>query len=117
MTNINFEEAEKKEKEIRHDVMSHVHALGVLAPKARPILHLGATSAYVGDNAELIQCRDSLKLVRRSLLRAMKLLRDAAIKYKDVPTLGFTHFQAAQLTTCAALLLFYSLSPVPDIQL
>jgi adenylosuccinate lyase len=99
LDNIDWRVADAKEREIRHDVMAHVFALGEVAPKAKPIIHLGATSAFVGDNAEIIQMRDSMVVVRRNLVRCMKLLRDAAVKYRDVPTLGFTHFQPAQLTT------------------
>eukprot|EP00700_Malawimonas_jakobiformis_P002273 EC723739.1.p1 GENE.EC723739.1~~EC723739.1.p1 ORF type:complete len:187 (+),score=25.93 EC723739.1:69-629(+) len=78
LENINFSIAEAKEREVRHDVMSHVHALGVQAPKAMPILHLGATSAFVGDNAELIQLRESLHLVQRNLYRSLKPLQPTA---------------------------------------
>lgn len=97
--NINYEDAEKREKETRHDVMSHVHAYGLQCPNAKPIIHLGATSAYVGDNTDVIQMTEALKLVKAKLINTMNNLTQFALKYKDLPTLGFTHFQAAQLTT------------------
>lgn len=96
---INFDVAREREKEVRHDVMAHVYAYGVQCPTAKPIIHLGATSAYVGDNTDLIQIRDALQLTRKRLLNVIAALRDAALKHKDVPTLGFTHFQPAQPTT------------------
>lgn len=99
LDDINFEVAEAKERELRHDVMAHIHAFGEQCPAARPIIHLGATSCYVGDNADLIQMRDGLRLLRGKLIEVMKRLRDFADHHKSLPTLGFTHFQAAQLTT------------------
>jgi adenylosuccinate lyase len=96
---INFEAAEAKEKEIRHDVMSHVHAYGLQAPAAKGIIHLGATSAYVTDNTELIQIRAGLKLIHTKLLNVIAALARFAEKHRDLPTLAFTHFQAAQPTT------------------
>lgn len=98
-TDINFDVAEAEEKRRRHDVMSHVHAFGVQCPKAKGIIHLGATSAYVGDNTDLIQMQKGLILVRRRLMRVVDKLSVFALKYKDLPQLGATHFQAAQLTT------------------
>lgn len=98
-TNINYDAAQAKEKEIRHDVMAHVYAYGLQCPKAKPIIHLGATSAYVGDNADLVIMRDALALVRISLVSLLRNLSKFALEYKKMPTLGFTHFQAAQLTT------------------
>ena len=97
--NINFDEARKIEKEVRHDVMSHVMAYGIQAPSAKGIIHLGATSAYVGDNTDVIQMNEGLKLLRIKLINLISNLKNFALKYKDTPTLGFTHFQAAQLTT------------------
>lgn len=97
--NINYDDAVKREKETRHDVMSHVYAFGLQCPKARAIIHLGATSAYVGDNTDIIVMRDALKLVQKKLVNFMYRLSRFALEYKDMPTLGFTHFQAAQLTT------------------
>jgi adenylosuccinate lyase len=98
-TNINFDVAKEREKEVRHDVMSHVYAYGQQCPEAAGILHLGATSCYVGDNTDLIQMREALHLVRKRLLLTMDRLSTFALDYKDMPALGFTHYQAAQLTT------------------
>lgn len=97
--NINYEAAEKKEKEIRHDVMSHVYAYGLQCPKAKGIIHLGATSCYVGDNTDIIIMREAMLLIRKKLLNTIDAVRNFSIKYKDLPCLGFTHFQPAQLTT------------------
>ncbi|WP_446899536.1 adenylosuccinate lyase [Clostridium sp. LBM24168] len=97
--NINYEDAQRREKEVRHDVMSHVYAYGLQCPKARGIIHLGATSCYVGDNTDLIIMREGLNLVKKKVLNVINLLSKFALKYKDLPTLGFTHFQPAQLTT------------------
>ncbi len=99
MDNINYAEAEAREKEVRHDVMSHVYAYGLQCPKAKGIIHLGATSCYVGDNTDLIIMNEALELIRGKVVKVISLLRDFALKYKAMPTLGFTHFQAAQLTT------------------
>ena len=99
ITDINYEEAKKREKEVRHDVMAHVYAFGLLCPKARPIIHLGATSAYVGDNTDIIVMREGLILLRDKLVGLLYRLSRFALEYRDLPTLGFTHFQAAQLTT------------------
>ena len=96
---INYDVARKREKEVRHDVMSHVYAYGVQCPKAKPIIHLGATSCYVGDNTDIIVMDQALKLVRKRLVSVIAALADFAGKYKDMPTLGFTHYQPAQLTT------------------
>lgn len=97
--NINYETAEQREKETRHDVMSHVYAYGVQCPKAKGIIHLGATSCYVGDNTDLIIMKEGLLLIRKKLINTINALASFALKYKSVPTLGFTHFQPAQLTT------------------
>lgn len=96
---IDFELAEKKEAEFRHDVMAHVHTFGVRCPKAMPIIHLGATSCYVGDNTDIIQMRESLVLLRNKTVKLFTIMKDFANKYKATPTLGFTHYQPAQLTT------------------
>ncbi len=96
---IDYALAQKFEKELRHDVMAHVHTFGAACPKAMPIIHLGATSCYVGDNTDIIQMRDGLKQIRRLLITAIKSIADFAGKYKDTPTLAYTHFQAAQPTT------------------
>ncbi len=96
---INYEDAEKREKEVRHDVMSHVYAYGLQCPKAAGIIHLGATSCYVGDNTDIIVMSEALKLIRKKLVNAIAVLKDFALEYKDLPTLAFTHFQPAQPTT------------------
>lgn len=96
---IDFEAAKAYEKKLRHDVMAHVHAYGDVCPNSRGIIHLGATSAYVGDNTDLIQYVEGLRMVERKLAILLKRLGDFALEYKSLPTLGFTHFQAAQLTT------------------
>ncbi|OUQ60103.1 adenylosuccinate lyase [Tyzzerella sp. An114] len=96
---INYEVAEAREKVVRHDVMSHVYAFGKQAPKAEPIIHLGATSCYVGDNTDIIIMTEAMKLVRKQLINVINELAKFALKYKDMPTLGFTHFQPAQTTT------------------
>ncbi|ASW42884.1 adenylosuccinate lyase [Clostridium isatidis] len=97
--NINYEVAIQREKETRHDVMSHVYAYGVQCPKAKGIIHLGATSCYVGDNTDLIIMKEGLLLIRKKIINVIKNLKDFALKYKGLPTLGFTHLQPAQLTT------------------
>ncbi|WP_313579890.1 adenylosuccinate lyase [Lacrimispora sp.] len=96
---INYDVAIQREKEVRHDVMSHVYAYGVQCPKAKGIIHLGATSCYVGDNTDLIVMTEALKLVRRKLINVVEELSRFADSYKDLPTLAFTHFQPAQPTT------------------
>ncbi len=96
---IDYVKAAEYEKKFRHDVMAHVHTYGDVAPLAKGIIHLGATSAFVGDNTDLIQMRDGLLLIRKQLVNVMKNLADFALQYKDLPTLGFTHYQPAQLTT------------------
>ena len=97
--NIDYELAAKKEKEFRHDVMAHVHTFGTQAALAMPIIHLGATSAFVGDNTDLIQIKDGLEIIKAKLVNVMNNLSKFALENKNVATLGFTHFQAAQLTT------------------
>ena len=96
---INYEVAKEREKIVRHDVMSHVYAYGVQCPKAKGIIHLGATSCYVGDNTDIIVMSEALKLVRKKLINVIAELRNFADKYKNQPTLAFTHFQPAQPTT------------------
>jgi len=96
---INYDVAKEREKEVRHDVMSHVYAYGVQCPKAKGIIHLGATSCYVGDNTDIIVMTEALRLVRRKLLNVMAKLAEFADEYKSLPTLAFTHFQPAQPTT------------------
>ena len=96
---IDFRLAARFEKELRHDVMAHVCTFGAQCPKAKPIIHLGATSAYVGDNTDLIQIRRAFGVILKGLVRAIDALGNFAYKYRNVPTLGYTHFQAAQPTT------------------
>ena len=98
-SDINYEEAEKREKLVRHDVMAHVYAYGLQCPKAKGIIHLGATSAYVGDNTDIIVYKTALKFIKAKLANLLFRLSEFAIANKDIPTLGFTHFQPAQLTT------------------
>lgn len=96
---IDFEKAAQYEKEFRHDVMAHVHTFGDVAPKAKPIIHLGATSAFVGDNTDIIQHKEGLQVIKKKIVNVMNLLGNFAETYKGLPTLGFTHYQPAQLTT------------------
>ncbi|MBR1628554.1 MAG: adenylosuccinate lyase [Lachnospiraceae bacterium] len=98
-TDINYEVAREREKEVRHDVMSHVYAFGKQCPKAAGIIHLGATSCYVGDNTDIIIMREGLQLLRKKLINVIAKLSDFADEYKELPTLAFTHFQPAQPTT------------------
>ena len=99
LTDIDYDRAAQWEKKLRHDVMAHVHTYGELCPKAMPIIHLGPTSCYVGDNTDVILMREGLELVRDKLVRVLNRLARFAEEYKALPTLGFTHFQAAQLVT------------------
>lgn len=96
---INYDVAKERERQVRHDVMSHVYAFGVQCPKAKGIIHLGATSCYVGDNTDIIVMTEALKLVRKKLVNVIAELSKFAARYKDQPTLAFTHFQPAQPTT------------------
>ena len=96
---INYDVAKEREKLVRHDVMSHVYAYGQQCPKAAGIIHLGATSCYVGDNTDIIVMTEALRLVKKKLVNVMKVLADFAEEYKGLPTLAFTHFQPAQPTT------------------
>ena len=96
---IDYEVAKEREKKVRHDVMSHVYAYGQQCPKAAGIIHLGATSCYVGDNTDIIVMTEALRLVKKKLINVMKVLSDFAEEYKGLPTLAFTHFQPAQPTT------------------
>ena len=96
---IDYDKAAEYEKKLRHDVMAHVHTYGDACPKAMPIIHLGATSCYVGDNTDIILMREALELVRDKLVRVLDRLAGFAGQYKALPTLGFTHFQPAQLVT------------------
>ena len=96
---INYDDAERREREVRHDVMSHIYAYGLQAQSAKGIIHLGATSAYVTDNTEILQMLEGLKLLERRVVNVIAKLRDFAWKWRATPTLAFTHFQPAQLTT------------------
>jgi len=96
---LDLERAAHFERELRHDVMAHIHTFGELCPKARPIVHLGATSCFVGDNTDLIVLRDGLRLLRRQLVTVIERLRAFALDWRSLPTLGFTHYQPAQATT------------------
>ncbi len=97
--NIDYDLAAQKEKEFRHDVMAHVHTFGTCCPSAMPIIHLGATSMYVVDNTDAILMKEALVLLKKKLVNLIKSLSDFCLKYKDLPTLGYTHYQPAQLTT------------------
>lgn len=114
--NIDYDKAAEYEKKFRHDVMAHVHTYGDVASSAKGIIHLGATSAFVGDNTDLIQIRDGLLILKKKLVNVMKNLADFAIQYKDLPTLGFTHFQPAQLTTVGKRATLWLQSLVLDIE-
>ena len=118
ITDIDYEVVRKREKEVRHDVMAHVYAYGEVAPSAAGIIHLGATSCYVTDNADLILYRDALKYIRKEVLAVIKNLAEFADKYKALPTLGYTHYQPAQLVTVgkrAALWMQDFLSDIKEI--
>ncbi len=99
INNIDYDIVAKREKECRHDVMAHVYEFGLKCPKAKPIIHLGATSCYVTDNTDVILMSQALELVKQKLLIVISNLKDFAMKYKNVTCLGYTHFQPAQLTT------------------
>lgn len=96
---IDYDREAEYEKKLRHDVMAHLHTFAELCPKAKPIIHLGATSCYVGDNTDIIQIKEGLLQIKKLLVNAISVLTDFAKKYKDIPTLAYTHFQAAQPTT------------------
>lgn len=97
--NINFERVSYYEKKFHHDVMAHIYALGEICPLSRPIIHLGATSAFVKDNTELIQIRDGMEILLKKIINIIRNFKKFCIKYKNTPTLGFTHYQPAQVTT------------------
>ena len=96
---IDYEAARRHEERVRHDVMAHVHAYGDVCPNARGIIHLGATSCYVTDNADILMLRDALLLIRQKLAEVLRRLRRFAWEYRELPCLGYTHLQPAQLTT------------------
>ena len=116
VNNINYEDAIKREKEVRHDVMSHVYAYGLQCPNAKGIIHLGATSCYVGDNTDIIIMRDALLLIKKKIVTVLHRLSKFAMEYKDMPTLGFTHFQPAQLTTVGKRATLWMQDLVMDIE-
>ena len=99
ITDIDYDMAAEEEKRLRHDVMAHVHTYGAVCPKAKGIIHLGATSCYVGDNTDIIIMREGMLLIRSKIVRVLSALAKFADEYKAMPTLGFTHFQAAQMVT------------------
>ena len=99
ISNIDYEVAAEREKQVRHDVMAHVYTYGKVCPKAKGIIHLGATSCYVGDNTDIIVMRDAMQVVRRKLINVIEQLSKFADKYKAMPCLAYTHLQPAQLTT------------------
>lgn len=99
INDIDYDIADRREREVRHDVMAHIYAFGQVCPTAKPIIHLGATSCYVGDNTDIILQREAMLLIRKKLLFTIKAVADFAEKYKDTETLAYTHFQAAQPTT------------------
>lgn len=107
LDDIDFAAADAHERRLRHDVMAHIHAFGDVCPKARPIIHLGATSCFVTDNADIIQMRDGLGVIRRKLVKTISRLSERALETKDIPCLGYTHFQPAQLTTFGKRLTLY----------
>ena len=96
---VNYEVAEERERIVRHDVMSHVYAFGKQCPAAEPIIHLGATSCYVGDNTDIIILRKASEIILKKAAQVLKNLSDFAMEYKDMPCLAYTHLQPAQLTT------------------
>ncbi len=116
LDDIDFRKAAKFEKEFRHDVMAHVHTFAAAAPKAAPIIHLGATSCYVGDNADLIIMREALELVAAKVAAVINLLARFAKRHRDLATLGFTHYQPAQLTTVGKRATLWCYEFVMDLQ-
>jgi adenylosuccinate lyase len=113
---IDYERAAQWEKKTRHDVMSHVHTFGEACPLAKPIIHLGATSAFVGDNTDLVQIKDATQLIIQRLTVLIEALRDFALTHKDLPTLGFTHYQPAQCTTVGKRATLWILDLCLDLQ-
>ena len=113
---INFDVAIEREKIVKHDVMSHVYAYGVQCPNAKGIIHLGATSCFVGDNTELIVIREALLVIKKKIINVLNLLKSNALKYKNIPTLAYTHFQAAQPTTVGKRLTLYMQDLLIDLE-
>ncbi len=116
LEDIDFEKARAYEAKTRHDVMAHIHALGDIAPKAKPIIHLGATSCYVGDNTDLIVLRESLELLLGKAVATLQRLRDFAVEYRSLAALGFTHYQPAQLVTVGKRACLWAQDVVMDIE-
>jgi len=116
ITNIDYDVIKKREAEVRHDVMANVYAYGLAAPSAKGIIHLGATSAFVGDNTDLIQIRDGLGILKQKLVNVIADLKAFALAHKAQPTLGFTHFQAAQLTTVGKRATLWTQSLLLDLE-
>ncbi|HOV32443.1 MAG TPA: adenylosuccinate lyase [Candidatus Hydrogenedens sp.] len=116
LDDIDFEKARKYEEQTRHDVMAHILTLGDVAPKAKPIIHLGATSCFVTDNTDLILSREALILVKKKIIAVLKKLKDFSLKYKDLPTLGYTHFQPAQLVTVGKRACMWAQDLVMDLE-
>jgi adenylosuccinate lyase len=116
LDDIDYEKAREYERKTRHDVMAHIHAFGDVAPKARPIIHLGATSCYVGDNTDLILIRDGLGMLLTRAVAVLDRLRAFAIQYKDMPTLGYTHYQPAQVVTVGKRACLWAQDLLMDIQ-
>ena len=114
--NIDFESARAHESKTRHDVMAHIHTWGEVAPKALPIIHLGATSCYVGDNTDLILLREGLEIILTKAVNVLANLKAFAVKWKDLPTLGFTHYQAAQVVTVGKRACLWTQDLVFDIE-
>jgi len=116
LDDIDFAAVAQEEAKLRHDVMSHIHVFGDQCPAAKPIIHLGATSCFVTDNTEIIQMRDGLKIILGKLWKVASILAENAKKYKDLPTLGFTHYQPAQLTTVGKRFCLYLQDILFDIE-
>ena len=116
LDDIDFQDAAKTEKELRHDVMSHVHVFGKACPTAMPVIHLGATSCYVTDNSELIQLRDAMQIIKKKVVKVIAKFATFSKEYKDMPTLGFTHYQPAQLTTVGKRFTLYMQDFLFDLQ-
>lgn len=113
---IDYETAEQREKQVRHDVMAHIYAYGKQCPKAEPIIHLGATSCYVGDNTDVIILREASKIVLKKAVQVVKNLSDFALKYRDLPCLAYTHLQPAQLTTVGKRATLWIYELISDIE-
>ncbi len=116
LDDIDFETARKFEEELRHDVMAHIHAYGAVAPKARPIIHLGATSCYVTDNTDLILIREGLELILEKAVNVLSRLAEFAATWRELPTLGYTHYQPAQVVTLGKRACLWAQDIVMDIQ-